>query len=123
MKTLKKASLVLMTVCALVLCTVLCAVNASAAGVRASGKCGDNLTWVLDTETGVLTIYGEGGMPNWYMETTPFGGSAAITEVVVEEGVSNIGRYGLGDCTQLQKGHSPRVWRPFGGVPLRVALV
>ena len=30
-----------------------------------SGKCGANLTWSLDTDTGVLTISGTGDMYNW----------------------------------------------------------
>lgn len=89
----------------LTLLTMVCLMSFAAAAVE-SGNCGDNednLTWVLDTETGVLTISGEGGMPNWYMETTPFGGRVSITEVVVEEGVTNIGRYAFVDCAQLQK--------------------
>ena len=30
-----------------------------------TGTCGDNVTWELDTDTGVLEISGTGAMTNW----------------------------------------------------------
>lgn len=61
------------------------------AEVKASGECGENLTWTL--EDGVLTISGKGDMTNynsisdapWYENRT------SITKVVIEEGVTSIG--------------------------------
>ena len=47
MKLLKKASLAVIMMCVMVLCTVFCAANVSAAAVTASGECGDSLTWTL----------------------------------------------------------------------------
>ena len=35
-----------------------------------SGTCGDDLTWTLDTETGLLTISGEGEMYDWTYDWT-----------------------------------------------------
>lgn len=71
----------------LALCLILAIVPASvsAAEVVAEGACGENLTWVLDSE-GTLTISGEGEMESdpWspYMEE--------IKKLVVEEGVTSI---------------------------------
>lgn len=69
----------------------------SAAGVVVSGKCGEELTWVL-TNDGTLTISGEGEM---YGDNDPYrlGGwmspwyscRSKISTVVVEEGVTSIG--------------------------------
>ena len=59
-----------------------------------SGKCGENLTWTLDMESGVMTISGTGFMDNkdssiykpWYEY------QEQITKVVIEEGVTSIGK-------------------------------
>ena len=84
-------------------------VAALAAGAVASGTCGENLTWVLD-EDGVLTISGEGEMEDytydydyyndfstapWYSERTK------ITSVVLEPGVTNVGRCAFYGCSGL----------------------
>ena len=37
-------------------------------GETYSGTCGENLTWTLDTDTGVLTISGTGAMTNYLRE-------------------------------------------------------
>ena len=68
----------------------------------ASGKCGENLLWVL-TEDGTLTISGNGAMPNystssvapWYAKRTK------ITSVVVEPGVTRVGSYAFYACLKL----------------------
>ena len=43
-------------------------VNSAAATVVASGECGENATWVLDSD-GVLTISGYGEMENYYVSS------------------------------------------------------
>ena len=76
---------------------------ANAADVVASGDCGDNVTWTLDSE-GVLTVSGEGGMYTDYYsygidyyddwDSNPWtylDNSEGIKEVIVEEGVTSIG--------------------------------
>ena len=68
----------------------------------ASGKCGENLLWVL-TEDGTLTISGEGEMANyssssvapWHNKRTK------ILSVVVEQGVTSIGDYAFYSCLKL----------------------
>ena len=58
-----------------------------------SGKCGRNLTWTLNRETGVLTISGSGEMDDWNIEhDNPWGRYASvITSVQIEQGVTSIG--------------------------------
>lgn len=61
--------------------------------VKISGTCGENLTWVLDEATGVLTISGEGEMYdyNHLTENQSPWKNYSIKEVIVEEGVTSIG--------------------------------
>ena len=80
--------------------------------VVASGTCGadgDNLTWVL-TGDGTLTISGSGKMKDYsysdqngtYHTNAPWGTSwNQITTVVMEPGVTSIGRYAFYGCSSL----------------------
>lgn len=60
-----------------------------------SGKCGENLTWSLDVNTGVLTISGTGPMDNYDGSISrPWNSSTiqnAIKSIIIEEGVTTIG--------------------------------
>ena len=72
--------------------------------IVATGTCGSNLTWSLDTE-GKLTISGSGAMTGyssasyvpWYRY------QQKITSLVVEEGVTNIGNYAFDNYTNLKE--------------------
>lgn len=75
----------------------------------ASGKCGDNVTWLL-TEDGTLTISGEGEMTDYaYLDTSlgqivrsPWNEYAEfITSVHVETGVTSIGDDSFYNCINL----------------------
>ncbi len=77
-----------------------------------SGTCGDDLTWSLDTN-GVLTISGTGKMKNYDQISTTIPDNAediatlnyspwllhrnSITKVVIEEGVTSIGKHAFYD--------------------------
>ena len=71
---------------------------ASAADIVASGECGDNLTWTLDTD-GLLTISGTGGMDDCD------GGAPwpqnSFEAVLLEQGVTSIGSYAFYWCDRL----------------------
>jgi len=59
-----------------------------------SGTCGDNLVWFLDSSTETLTIRGSGEMIDYGIGGAPwfiFGVMGQIKQVVIEEGVANIG--------------------------------
>ena len=68
-----------------------------------SGKCGDNLTWSLDTDTGVLTISGTGDMYNWSLDSNApwYSNRSSVKTVVIGDSVTSIGNYAFYYCTGL----------------------
>ena len=68
------------------------------------GTCGDNLTWTLDSN-GKLTISGTGAMWHYNWEDgwrAPWYSSrSSVENVVIEDGVTSIGRYAFSDCFSL----------------------
>lgn len=71
------------------------------AEVTASGTCGDNLTWTLDTE-GTLTISGEGEMDNYESWGSPwYDIGRSIVNVIIGSGVTSIGEYAFVNCDNL----------------------
>ena len=66
-----------------------------------SGTCGDNLTWVLD-EDGVLTISGSGEMTDYISSDVPwYPYRSHITAVVLESGVTSIGKSAFYNCGSM----------------------
>lgn len=66
-----------------------------------SGKCGDNLTWTL--ENGTLTISGTGAMPD-YTDSSKlpwYSSRSSISTVVINEGVTSIGKYAFNGYSGL----------------------
>ena len=70
-----------------------------------SGTCGangDNLTWMLDTETGALVISGEGAMANYEWDTSPwYSYKSNIVSVEITDGATTIGDFAFEDCDGL----------------------
>ena len=76
-----------------------------------SGKCGDNLSWVLDEE-GTLTISGTGEMDSWSGDASDESENSCapwnqddVRRIVIEEGVTSIGDYAFymcSDCEEVQ---------------------
>lgn len=68
-----------------------------------SGTCGENLTWALDDE-GTLTISGEGAMEDYEKasESPWYSNRQSITKVVIEEGITNTGRFAFSYCSSLE---------------------
>lgn len=71
-----------------------------------SGTCGeqgDNLTWNLDTETGVLTISGTGRYNTFvYLYQNPWDPYRSdIKKIVINEGLTYTGNYMFKECTNL----------------------
>ena len=72
--------------------------------VEVNGKCGDNIYWSFDNETGKLTIYGEGEMyhDNWYGSSVPWKSEKSnIKSVDILEGVTNVGSWSFQGCDAL----------------------
>ena len=69
------------------------------ADTGASGSCGDNLTWTLNS-SGILTISGNGTMTDYSRQNLPpwDDWKETITEVVLAAGVKSIGAYAFGLC-------------------------
>lgn len=65
--------------------------NADSATDELIYKCGDNATWSLDTETGVLKIRGSGKTYSYVTEQAPWRAYGQyIKHIVVEEGITEI---------------------------------
>ena len=79
-----------------------------AADIVANGECGangNNATWTLDSD-GVLTISGTGAIANyswWSTERAPWRDyrKTDIKKIVVEEGITTIGRYAFYECAAV----------------------
>ena len=71
----------------------------NAADIVDSGKCGDNVTWQLDSE-GTLTISGEGDMwdnsDSYYVPWRQY--REKINKIVIDEQVTRIGDYAFDCC-------------------------
>ncbi|MPL93749.1 hypothetical protein SDC9_39896 [bioreactor metagenome] len=85
-----------------------------------SGSCGDNLTWMLTTETGVLEITGSGemtnysyspnkNMPGWYLYRKK------IKTVSLSYGVTSIGDWAFCWCDSLTSIEIPDSLTSIGG--------
>ena len=72
------------------------------ASTIASGKCGDNANWTLDSN-GTLSITGTGSM-DWYDHASDVPWSSnwyQIKTVIVGQGINYIGQYAFYDCSNL----------------------
>ena len=89
----------------LVLCLIfsLLPVSAFADEATASGTCGDNLTWTLDSE-GTLTISGRGAMTDYSNDSKApwFNSCSSIKSAIIESGVTSIGNYAFSGCSSLK---------------------
>ena len=91
------------------LLSIVSVVDFSAYASVKTGKCGDNLKYSLDTETGVLTIRGTGAMYNYTMTMTssgsncssPFYNNRQIKRVIIESGVTSVGNIAFCACMNL----------------------
>ena len=83
----------------LVLLALFCIGNTEADAATYSGNCGTNVTWSLDTDTGILDITGTGNM---YSYNSPWSSySSYIKNVNISDGVTSIGNYAFSNCTSL----------------------
>lgn len=79
-----------------------------------SGKCGTNLTWSLDYETGVLKISGTGSMTNRSSGNSPFYGNKRIKAATIEKGVTSIGDYAFENCVNMSSVNFPDSLKTVG---------
>ena len=98
-KCLKKLFAIMVSLAILIACIPTVSVFAATLG----GTCGENVTWSLDTESGVLTISGSGDMRNydWSDDAPWHSQSGSIKSVNIENGVTSIGGYAFYECSSL----------------------
>ncbi len=111
--------------CVLLVLSILLTVVSMDIFAAENGKCGDNLTWVLD-ENGVLTISGTGDMYDWDIspvtpsflwdmsKASPWHGNSNIKKVIVDEGVTSIGKSAFYGCAQLEQITLPTSLKKIG---------
>ena len=76
-------------------------VTPSKADEVASGTCGDDLAWTLDSD-GVLTVSGTGDMDDFTNTSRPwYSYRSSIKTVVIEDGVTSVGQYAFYNCAAL----------------------
>ena len=86
------------------LLTITSGLNLTAYADVQTGKCGDNVTYSLDTSTGVLTISGTGDMYSYAgMDSHPpyYSYSSNVKLVIIQTGVTSIGGFAFEYCTNL----------------------
>ena len=101
---MKKRIILFFSMVALV---IVCALGVNAEIV--SGNCGangDNVKWEFDTESGVLTISGQGDMQDYHYEIffnpAPwYSYCKNILTVVIQDGITSIGEKAFDHCTKL----------------------
>ncbi len=76
-----------------------CGLYTSLSNIGISNKCGDNLTWSFDEETGTLTISGTGDM---YDNTLWAGFHSQIKHVIIQSGVTSIGIRAFDNCQSMK---------------------
>ena len=74
------------------------------------GTLGDNLTWIFDSDTGVLTISGEGKMRT----ARTWQGHEKLRHVVIQEGVTSIADEMFMDCVNLTSVEIPETVTSIG---------
>ena len=80
-----------------------------------SGTCGENLTWSLDTETGVMSIKGNGAMDDWnYAESPWIDYHSYINVISLPEGLTNIGDRAFQFCENLTSVSIPSTVQSIG---------
>lgn len=81
--------------------------NISANEESYSGKCGENVAWNLDIDTGILTISGNGAMDdmpdNWDDTSVYKKYKESINEIVIEKGITRVGSYAFNQCKKVEK--------------------
>lgn len=70
-----------------------------AASELTSGSCGENVTYTFDDLSGTLTISGSGDMTEYgYGSSSPFYNRTNIEKVIIQDGVTSIGKYSFFNC-------------------------
>lgn len=108
---MKKSVLILLSL--LIVLTTVLFTSQTASAETYSGSCGDSTYWNYDSTTKTLTISGTGTMKNYSSSKLGYTGKSITTapwrtyynqieEVVVENGVTNIGQFAFTNCNKIK---------------------
>ncbi len=83
---------------------------------EAMGTCGNDVSWKLNIDEGLLTISGTGAMWDYpSMQTVPwYPYDEYVKKVVIEEGITNVGTYTLYNLTNLTSVSLPSTLEKIG---------
>ncbi|MBQ5327833.1 MAG: leucine-rich repeat protein [Oscillospiraceae bacterium] len=91
--------------------------------VTASGKLSNGMEWVLDGDTGTLTVAGKGAIPSYRYSYAPwYQYRESVKSIVVSEGITEVGErafYWCTNCTSLTLPESLTAIREYGFNNLR----
>jgi len=91
--------------------------------VAASGKLNGDMAWVLDGDTGTLTISGTGAIPSYRFSEPPwYSYRESVGAIVVSEGITEVGErafYWCTNCTEVTLPDSLIAIREYGFNNLR----
>ncbi|MBR3935986.1 MAG: leucine-rich repeat protein [Oscillospiraceae bacterium] len=91
--------------------------------VAASGKLSNGIEWVLDGDTGTLTVAGKGAIPNYRNNRAPwYAYRENVQSIVISEGITEVGErafYWCTNCTSLTLPESLTAIREYGFNNLR----
>ena len=93
-------------------------ITASAEAAPTSGVCGDNLTWTIDTESGVFTVSGTGDMYDY--DDTEAGRAPwyyyrpKVKKLVIKNGVTSVGAWAFNWCENMTAAVIPDSVQRFG---------
>lgn len=68
-----------------------------------SGSCGIKAAYRFNSSTGTLTISGSGAMEDYNYSLSPFYDNPAIKTVIIENGITSIGRYAFPRCIGISR--------------------
>ena len=98
--------------------------NASSSEILATGSCGDNVTYTIYSDM-TMVISGTGEMWNyvddyfWYKKPERYGGYySEVKNVIIEEGVTSIGRYAFYDFGSLSSLTIPNTVTSIGDLAI-----
>lgn len=97
-----------MTIRRLLIAALCCLLTLSTFGAT-KGKCGDNITWTLDKNTGVLTLTGTGPTYDYsYKKDNPWHGKSDVKSIVISEGITYVGNRIFSLCHALRSIRIPK---------------
>ncbi|MBO4847791.1 MAG: leucine-rich repeat domain-containing protein [Clostridia bacterium] len=111
---------------ALLAALVFCMLPVPALASELTGSCGENVTYVYDTDSKVLTLSGDGPTNDYTIRQSPFWATAIrnnCTKIVVGEGVTRIGNYLFHFLTKVTDVTLPSTLESIGNYALNNLLL